>query len=304
MPFRIANQPLLNPTDRSLCFVKMVSPSYFGTLRLRLRRGRVLGERDRQGGSYVTVINETMARKYFPNLDPVGQHVIVQEIVPFTARFGPEISWEVVGVIADERVTTLGDTRESPGMYVSNEQSPTPFQSLIVRTTVSPAQLGESLRKAVYRVDPSQAVAEIKTLDQFKAESMASDEFRLWLLGVFAAIALLLAAVGIYGVIAYSVVRQTHELGIRGALGAGVGHLLGLIVRDGMFMTAAGLALGLAGALGAKRVLTAFLFGVGGSDAIAFLAAGGTLASVAALACYLPARRATKVDPLVAIRCE
>ena len=242
-----------------------------------------------------------MAQRYFPGEEAVGQHILMQETLPGTTQ---EIPWEIVGVIVDERLTPFDDRRESPAAYVTTEQTEVPYASLVVRTAGDPIYLQESVRKAVTAIDKDQALTNIKTVDQLKSESMAADWLRSSFLGVFAGIALLLSAIGIYGVIWYSVVQRTHEIGIRAALGATRGNLLRLLLRRGMGLTGMGLLLGVVGALGVTRLLGAYLFGVDASDFIALCASVSTLAGVAAIACYIPARRATRADPLVALRAE
>ena len=253
----------------------------------------------------MTVINETMARKYFPKEEPVGARILVQEIVPGKTVLGAEIPWEIVGVVKDEKVGNLDDIRDdSPGMYVTNEQSPTFFQSLIVRATMDPLRLQHAITDAVHQVNKDQAVTQLKTLDQIKAGSMAGNRLNSIMLGSFAAVALLLSAIGIYGVISYSVVQRTHEIGIRTALGASRGGVMGLILRSGMLMTIVGLAVGLLGALALTRLIATLLFGVGARDPITMAGVGTILAVVAAFASYVPARRAAKVDPVICLRYE
>jgi putative ABC transport system permease protein len=304
MPFQIAEHPAVDRAERKPAFFKMVSPSYFRTLGLTLRKGRGLSDRDVQGTPFVTVINETMARKYFVNEDPVGKRILVQQIVPGKTQLGPEIAWEVVGAVADERVTNLDDRRDNPGLYVTNEQSPTPFQGVVVRAVQNTALIQEAVRKAVFGVNKEQAVVDLKTLEQVKSESIAYDRLESLLLGIFAAIAVLLAAVGIYGVMSYSVVQRTQEMGIRAALGASGLSLLGLVFRDGMLLLAIGLALGVGGSLSATRLFASLLFGVHPSDALTMGTAILVLTAVAALACYVPARRATHIQPIIALRAE
>ncbi len=304
MPFQRADKPIVDRANRKACFFKMVSPSYFRALGMTLRKGRPFNDHDGHGAPPVTVINETMARLYFKDEEPVGKRILVQEIVPGKTQLGPEIPWEVVGVVADEKVTNVDSRFDSPGMYVSNEQSPVFYQSLVVRAGMDPSRLKQALAKAVHEINKDQTVTEVKTLDQIKAESMASNRLQSMLLTVFAAIAVLLAAIGIYGVISYSVEQRTHEIGIRAALGASRGDLLRLVLRGGMLMAAIGLVLGFAGALGLTRLLANLLFGVGARDPATIAAVAVLLAAVALFACYIPARRATRVDPLVALRYE
>jgi putative ABC transport system permease protein len=227
--------------------------------------------------------------------------VLVQEIVPGKPQLGPEIPWEVVGVIADERTSSLEGTNRA-GMYVPIEQSPSAFINLIVRAGVEPRSLTRAIGEAVHGLDKNQAVTDVRTLDQMKTESTASTRLRTTLLAVFAGLALLLSAVGIYGVISYTVAQRTHEIGVRAALGASTGALLGMVVRSGMLLAGVGLVLGVGGALALTRLLGTLLFGVGARDPWTLGGAAILLASVAFLACYVPARRAARVDPLVALR--
>jgi len=295
----------LDRANRKACFFKMVSASYFRTLGMRLRKGRLLSERDVKGSPPVTVINETMMRKYFPNEDPLGKRILIQEIIPGKTQLGPEIPWEVVGVIGNETVGSLDDKADdNPGLYVTNEQSPVYFQAMIVRASMDPSMLQNAILRAVHEINKDQPLTDVKTLEQIKTESMASNRLRSMLLGVFAGVAMLLSAIGIYGVISYSVVQRTHEIGIRAALGASTGNILGLVLRSGMWMTGIGLLIGFGGALALTRLLASLLFGVGERDPVTMATVAATLGLVALLACYLPARRATRVDPMVALRYE
>jgi len=305
MPFQIADQPMVDRANRKACFFKMVSPSYFQTLGMRLRKGRLLSDRDVKGSPPVTVINETMARRYFPKQDPIGKRILIQEIVPGKTQLGPEIPWEVVGIMADEKVGSLDEKADdNPGVYVTNEQSPTYDQAILVRAAMDPTTLQQAILKAVHDVNKDQPLTDVKTLEQIKSESMADNRLRSTLLAVFAVVAVLLSAIGIYGVISYSVAQRTHEIGIRAALGASAGNILGLVLRSGMLMTGIGLVLGVIGALALSRLLASLLFGVGERDPTTIAAVAAILAAVALLACYLPARRATKVDPVIALRYE
>ena len=201
-------------------------------------------------------------------------------------------------------VNNVDDKRDNPGVYVASDQSPIYYQSLVVRAAMEPAQLQKAVVATVHDIDKDQALTEIKTLEQIKDESMAGNRLQSMLFGIFAAVAMLLSAIGIYGVISYSVAQRTRELGIRAALGASSGSLLGLVLRSGMLMTLIGLVVGLAGALALSRLLQTMLFGVGERDPLTLGAAAWILGVVAVLACYIPARRATHVDPIVALRYE
>jgi putative ABC transport system permease protein len=303
MPFQIAGQPLVDMAHRPDCFFKIVSPGYFRTLAIKLRRGRGLSDQDTNGSPPVTVINETMVKRYFKKQDPIGQRIMIQEIVPGKTQLGPEVPWQVVGVIADENVAGLTDDG-SAGIYVTNEQSPQYGMSLVVRTGMDPLTLDHGMRAAIHEVDPDQPLTDVRTLEQVKSESVASDKLQTRLLGIFAAAAMLLAAIGIYGVIAYAVVQRTHEMGIRAALGASAGNLLRLVLTSGMALAAAGLALGFLGAVAVTRLMSNLLFGVSPRDPATLAVVAALLGCVAFIACLIPARRATKVDPVVALRYE
>jgi putative ABC transport system permease protein len=304
MPFQIAGQPVLDRANRHVGFFKMISPSYFHTLGIRLIEGRGLNEHDVAGAPLVTVINETMRRKYLPNQDPIGRSILIQQIVPGRTQLGPEQAWEIVGVVADERVSGLDDKRDNPGVYVTNDQSPVYFGGIVARASMNPVSLGNALRNAVYQVNRDQPLTEIQTLDRLKTESMSDDRLRSILLAVFAAIALTLSAVGLYGVVSYTVAQRTNEIGIRAALGATTGNLLVLVMRGGMWMMLAGLAVGFGGALAFARAISAQLYGVGAWDVPTLATVAALLALITLVACYVPARRAARVDPVVALRYE
>jgi putative ABC transport system permease protein len=304
MPFQIANRPVVDRANRQACFFKMVSASYFSTLGITLKKGRALSEHDLKGGPPVAVINETMVRKYFPHEEPLGKQILVQEIVPGKTALGPEIPWEIVGVVKDEKVGNLDDTQDNPGMYVTNEQSPTFFQSMVVRSVIDPLQLQQEITRAIHQVNKDQALNELRTLEQIKTQSMAGNRLNSLMLACFAGVALLLSAIGIYGVISYSVVQRTHEIGIRSALGASSTEVVNLILRTGMVMAGAGLLLGVVGAILLTRLLATLLFGVGARDPLTMVGVGALLAAVALLASYLPAKRAAKVDPMICLRYE
>jgi putative ABC transport system permease protein len=301
MPFLIAGREAVDRANRLGCGFKMVQPDYFRVLGIRLVKGRMLTGRDVKGSAPVAVINQAMATRYFANQDPIGQRLLIQEIVPGRPQLGPEIPWEIVGVIADERTSSL-DRDVGPGVYVSMEQSPTYFVSAVVRARVEPESLQRAVSAAVHQLNRNQPVIEVRTLEQIKSESAASNRLRTMLLGIFAALALLLSAVGIYGVISYTVVQRTHEIGVRAALGANASALLRLVLSQGMTLALIGLVLGFAGSLGITRLLSSLLFGVGARDPLTMLSAAGILAVVAFLACYIPARRAAHLDPLAALR--
>jgi predicted permease len=304
MPFQRADKPLVDRAHRPPCFFKMVSPSYFRTLGINVIKGRPLTDQDNKGAPPVALINETMERLYFKGENPIGKRILVQEIVPGKTQLGPEVAWEIVGMVVDEKVGGLDDRRNNPGMYVSNVQSPVFFQSLVVRSSLDPALLKDTLGRAIHAVNRDQALNNVKTLEEIKSESTATDRLQSTLLSIFAVIAVLLAAIGIYGVLSYSVEQRTREIAIRAALGASRKNLMLLMLRGGMIMAGIGLALGFAGAFGLTRLLKSLLFGVGAHDPITMIGVGVILAGVSLLACYIPARRATRVDPMEALRYE
>ncbi len=304
MPFQIADEKTVDRANRQACFFKMVSTSYFQTLRMHLLQGRTLAPPDLHGSPPVAVINQTMATKYFGGKSPLGQRILVQEIVPGKTQLGEEIPWEVVGVVADEKVSTLDDKYQAPGMYVSQEQSPVYYLSVMIRSSTDTALLREAAKKALHELSRDQAMPDMKTLATIKDESMGDNRFRAMLLGTFAGVSLLLSAIGIYGVISYSVTQRTREIGIRAALGASRGDVLQLVLRDGMGLAVLGLVIGVAGAFGLTQLLGSLLFGVGGRDPLTLVTVFAILGAVAFVACVLPARRAAKVDPLIALRYE
>jgi putative ABC transport system permease protein len=301
MPYQIADHELIEVTNRPWGFFKMVSASYFATLGIELRAGRSLRDTDTAGAPRVMVVNESFARLNFPNEDPVGKRVLVQQIVPGQLDLGPEIPWEVVGVIKDEKINTLRETGVV-GMYVSNRQSPVYSNNLIVRANVDPQTLQRSIRAAIDRVDKSQALSNVRTLEQIEGQSVVDNRLQSALLGAFAVVALLLATVGIYGVISYTVAQRAREMGIRAALGARTKDLLGLVFRGGMGPVAIGLALGVAAALATTHLMDTMLYGVSVRDPVTLLVVALVLGGVASFACLVPARRITKIDPNVTLR--
>jgi len=301
MPFLIAGRDVVDRANRQSCGFKMVQASYFQVLGIRVIKGRGLTERDVKGTQPVAVINQTMVNRFFKDQEPIGQRLLIQDIIPGSPALGPEIPWEIVGVIADERTASLEGTTRA-GVYVPIEQSPTTFANVVIRGAVEPQALGRAITQAVHEVDRNQVVSDIRTLEQIKDESAASNRLRTTLLAVFASLALLLSAIGIYGVISYTVVQRTHEIGVRAALGASGAALLRMVLTSGMGLTLFGLAIGLGGALALTQLLGSLLLGVSARDPLTLGASAIVLVLVAVLACYIPARRAAKLDPLVALR--
>jgi putative ABC transport system permease protein len=248
-------------------------------------------------------MNDRLAKKYFPSEDPVGQHILIQEIVPGRTELRNEISWEVVGVVAAEKIGGPRD-EQSAGVYVSNEQSAVYGMTLIVRASLDPVKLQKAVTAAIHSVGKDQALGDFRTVDQIKDQQMTGNRLQVTLISIFGGVALFLSALGIYGVISYSVGQRMHEMGIRAALGASGGSLLRLVLIRGLILTMIGLAIGVGGAIGLTRLMKSILFGVGERDPLTMAGVAITLALVSVLACYVPSRRATKVDPMVALRYE
>jgi len=263
-------------------------------MRIPLLRGRGFREQEVTGDAKVIVINEALARNFFPDEDPLGRRLVI--------NFGVPEEFEIVGVARDVRHSSLeGEVYQM--MYVPTLRFGR--TNLVVRTTSSdPLALATAVRGAVAAVDRDQPVSAVRTMEEVVSGSVAQQRFRTLLLAAFAGVALLLAGVGIYGVIAYSVTHRTHEIGIRMALGAGAFDILKLVVGQGMALALAGVAVGLLASLALTRVLSSLLFGVTATDTVTFAAVSLLLVAVSLLACYVPARRATKVDPMVALRYE
>jgi predicted permease len=305
-PFLIEGREYPPYAQRPVCGFKVVGPSYFDTVGMRLVLGRSLDESDVADAVPVTVINETMAKTYFKGEDPIGKRILIRQLVFGKPGRGPEIPWQVVGVVTDEkvggRVFSLGE--DIPVVYVTFYQSPGLRNSLVVRAAMNPLLLSGSIEEAIWKVNNNQAVANVETLEEIKTESVAPARLRTVLLAIFAGIAVLLAAVGIYGVVSYAVAKRVHEMAIRLALGASPGGLLKLVIGKAMLMVLVGLALGGGAALALTRVLASLLYDTSPTDPVTWVAAGALLAAVALLACYIPARRAMRVDPMVALRYE
>ena len=278
-------------------YFSSISPGYFRTMGIPLLAGREFTARDDRAAPPVAVINETMARRFFPDADPVGKRIRISHYM------GEAVAHEIVGVARDAKQMSLND-EVGLEMYVPDQQYPWLSTALVVRTRTDAAAIVPAVRRAVSQVDKNQPATNAKTMEQLIAESTSQPRFYALLLGAFAALALVLAAVGIYGVTSYSVAQRTHEIGIRMALGAQSRDVLRMIVGQGLVLTLAGVAVGLAASLALTRVMSGLLYGVGATDPATFAAVSLLLLCVALVACYLPARRATKVDPLIALRHE
>ena len=303
MPMQVASKPRVDVANRDGGFYKVVSPSYFSALGIKPIKGRLLADTDTSNSPPVLVMNERLANRYFPKEDPIGQRILIQKIVPGKTELGDDIAWEVVGVIGDEKIGGPEDV-QSAGVYVSNEQTPVYGMVLNIRASVNPLTLQQPITAAIRSVNKDQAISDIRSVDQIRDQSMGGRRLVSVLLGTFATVALVLAGLGIYGVISYNVAQRTREMGIRAALGATERSLLRLILDRGVRLTLVGLAIGTGGAIALTRLMATLLFGVGARDPLTMVSVGMILAGVAIIASYVPARRATRVDPVVALRYE
>jgi len=286
-----------------------VSDAYFEALEIPLRRGRLFGERDSATAPGVVVVNEAFAKRYWPKGDPLGQQIEIGK------GMGPDFAEpprEIVGIVGDVKEGGLGDPAP-PVMYIPLAQAKNSFIELnnklipttwVVKTSVSPLSLASAVKQQVLNVDSQLAIAHERSLEQVFAEATGRQTFNMTLLSVFAGVALVLAALGIYGTLSYSVEQRSQEIGIRMALGAEGADLRRMVIRQGMSLAGLGILIGLAGALALSRLITTLLFGVYPNDPVSFAAIAALLALVAFLATWLPARRATQVDPLAALRHE
>lgn len=285
-----------SPSDGQLiASYRAISPNYFRTMGIPLLVGRDFSEQDHAQAPGVVIVNRSFARRYFQGEDPLGKQIDIGD--------GYNKPREIVGVVADAKSKTL-TASATPEMYVVYLQRPWSWLRYAVHASIAPETLTSAVRKAVWSVDKDIPVTELKTMDRLISQTVTEPRFYLVLLSLFAGIALLLAALGIYGVVAYSVKQRTQEIGIRMALGAQRTVVLGLVVRQGMKLVFCGVVLGMLGALATTRLLTKLLFGVSATDPATFAGMSLLLGFVALLACYLPARRAAKVNPMVALRYE
>jgi putative ABC transport system permease protein len=267
-------------------------------MKIPLRTGRDFTEQDNAGVRPVAIIDETLAQLYWPGEDPIGKRLDLQ----FESRDGP-VWREIVGVVG--RIKHKGLDAEYKGqIFYPLAQGRTSGMHLVARTTTDPLSLVSAVRGVIRNVDPEQTVYRVMTMEQVVADAVARPRLTMLLLGLLAALALSLAVVGVYGVMSYAVAQRTQEIGIRMALGAKAGDVLKLIIRQGMKLVLIGIGIGLMGALALTRLMTNLLFGVGATDPVTFIVIALLLTTVALLACWIPARRATKVDPMIALRCE
>jgi putative ABC transport system permease protein len=297
--FRIEGRPPLTIDKWPGGNYRTVSTDYFRTMNIPLVLGRAFNEHDTENAPLVMIVNEALAKRDFPNENAVGKRINLGNLDPK----GQPVWWEIVGVAANVRSLELRE-EATPEFYLSALQDSFANMFLVVRTSVEPTSVAASVRRAAAEVDKSAAVSDVKTMEHIVSDAVTQPRFNFFLLGLFSGIALLLSAAGIYGVTAYSVTQRTHEFGIRMALGAQVGDVLKMILRQGMLLISVGVAAGLLASFALTRLLRSLLFGVTVTDPLTFVVITLLLTVVALLACYVPARRATKVDPLTALRYE
>ena len=273
----------------------MVTPNYFGLLRIPLLRGRLFDELDDDKAPQVAVVNEAFARTYWRNESAIGKRL---------RRDRPGSPWiTVIGIVANARTESLAEAKV-PQVYLSLYQSPTHHMAIFLRGPLDPAAIAKGVREQVQSVDGSLPVYGAQRLEETVSASLSQRRFSLEMVVLFALTALLLAGIGIYGVISYMVSARAHEIGIRLALGAGRSDILRMVLRQGLRLAVAGAAVGLIAALIVTRLMAGLLYGVRPADPVTFAAVALLLIGVGALACYLPARRAIQVDPMAALRCE
>jgi len=292
--FQIIGEPPAPKEKEPRVDVRVATPGYFDAVGTKLRRGRLFNEQDTERTAPVVLINESLAARFLPGRDAVGQRLAIGGGDPL----------EIVGVVANVMNEDIDDPAE-PNLYLPYSQDTrwTRF-TLVVRGASDPAPLVGVIRAALAALDPNLAVSDIKTLQQVIDERTSPKRAMMWMMGIFGLMALAMAAVGTYAVMAYSVAQRTHEIGVRIALGARGSDVIKLVVKQGLLLTIIGIAIGLAGAFAMARAMAELLYGVTATDPLTFIGITALLIAVAFLACLIPARRATKVDPMVALRYE
>jgi putative ABC transport system permease protein len=294
--FTIEGLPAPPPGEGPGANVRVADSGYFGAMHIPLLRGRNFNGYEDAEARHVVLVSQSLADKYFPGEDPLGKRIKV-----FMAE--NPVPTEIVGVVGDVRYDSLTDEAE-PTVYMPHPELTYEFMTLVIRTSGDPAEITPAVRRELAAIDADQPVSDVRTMNQVMADTVARARFNTLLLGLFAGLATLLAAVGIFGVMNYAVTLRTREIGLRMALGAQPGRVLLLVLRQGLLLTLAGIGVGLAGALALTRLMSGLLFGVGATDPATYASIVLLLAVVSLVACYIPARRATRVDPLVALRYE
>ncbi len=295
--FDIEGRPVLPGHEEPHSDLRAATPEYFQTMKIPLLKGRYFGEQDNREGRPVAIIDETLAQHYFSDEEPLGKRVEFQTVQ------GKQVWREIVGVVGHVKHKGL-DIEFKDQLYYPHAQVSYSNMFVVVRAAKDPMSLASAVRGAVRAVDKDQPAFKVLTMDQMLSDSLAQRRLSVTLLGVFAVVAMVLAAVGLYGVISYSVTQRTNEIGIRIALGAPRRDIFKMVVGQGMVLTLVGIGLGVGGALALTRVMSSLLFGVTPTDPVTFAIIPLILTAVALAACFVPARRATRVDPMVALRYE
>lgn len=303
MPFTVVGGPTFaDPSQRPGTGFQSVSPDYYKTFGIRVVQGRSFSEQDTATSVRVAMVNEEFARRYLKDVDPLQQRLSIEEIIPGLPKLGPPIEWQIVGIFHNVR---YGDFRDAfPEVDVPYAQSLAPDVTIGVRTEEEPAAMSKAVEAAVHSIDPQIALARLRTLDQVKEESLGEDRYTMVLFASFAVVALLLAAVGIYGLMAFAVAQRTNEIGLRLALGATRVHVIWLILREASLLAALGLGIGLVGSVVVGRTMRSTLYGVVAMDLSVIVSVGMILFVTALFASYLPARRAARIDPMKALRTD
>jgi putative ABC transport system permease protein len=303
MPFTVVGGPAFNdPSQRPGADFQSVSPDYFKTFGIQVLQGRSFTEQDTVTSVRVAVVNQEFADRYLKGLDPFRQRLSIEQIIPGLPRLGPAVEWQIVGIIHNVRYRDFRD--DDPEINVPFAQSLAPSVTIGVRTAEDPAAMSKTIAAAVHSVDPQIALGHVRTMDQVKTELLAEDRYTMVLFASFAAVALLLAAVGIYGLMAYAVSQRTQEIGLRLALGAGKSRVILLILKEASLLATIGLGIGLAGAVLVGRTMRTTLYGVGAMDLSVIVSVAVILFVTALFASYLPARRAASIDPMQALRTD
>jgi putative ABC transport system permease protein len=298
--FRIEGRPKPEPGQKPAANIRSVTPEYFRVIRIPLRKGRYFTDQDRRGGAGVAIVNETLAGLYFAGEDPIGQRI---SNIAANQNDGDPEQWEIVGVIGDVHHTSLAKPAK-PELYLPYQQNSWSWGNFLIRTTNDPTPLTASFTQEIRAVDKTAPITGVQPLTRAISNTVAQARFYTILFGLFGATGLILTLTGIFGVIAYTVSQQTQEIGIRLSLGAQPSDVLALFVGQGMALTAAGIVIGVVAAVALTRLMTNLLFGVGPIDALTFTVIVLLLSVVALLACWIPARRATRIDPVIALRYE
>jgi putative ABC transport system permease protein len=292
-PFTVEGRPPVQTNEQFGADFRRVNQDYLKSMRIPMLRGRGFTEQEVRREAEVVLISESLVDGVFPDEDPIGKRLIL--------GLDKKTPFEIIGIVGDINHRSL-ESAPSPTMYLPTQS--TGWTNLTIRVAGEPLNLASTVQREVLAIDRDQPIAAVRTMEEVLDASVAGPRYRTMLFGLFALVALILAAVGIYGVISYSVAQRTHEIGIRMALGARSRNVHGLVLGGGLKPVSIGIGLGLIGAFGLTRLLEGLLFGVKATDPLTFVAVAVGLSAVALAACYIPARRATKVDPMIALRYE